>query len=240
MIKVFKLKSATPPETSSGFDKFRFPKAYRSAGDAGVNVVKLPLDYTLAQYLQSDGDQYIDTGVVPTVDIGCSVKFSYDLSSSEGGLIGVGSDEWRWGGPMCGEYGLQLSGLMYYGNSWVEYNVLQSNVPAVVDYNVNSSRQAYCDGVLVRDNIPAGSVTTSGTIYNFAYNYNGENYPWRNITAKEYFLKLYNGNTLIRNFVPCVRKSDSKPGLYDLCGSICSLTDSPFYVNSGSGEFTTG
>lgn len=30
---------------------------------------------------------------------------------------------------------------------------------------------------------------------------------------------------------------NSKPGLYDLLGSICPITGTPFYVNNGSGEF---
>lgn len=37
--------------------------------------------------------------------------------------------------------------------------------------------------------------------------------------------------------VPALRNSDNKPGLYDLCGSICPLTGTPFYVNAGTGEF---
>ena len=40
-------------------------------------------------------------------------------------------------------------------------------------------------------------------------------------------------------FVPCIRKSDNKPGLYDLCGSICPLTGNSFYINAGTGEFVT-
>lgn len=42
------------------------------------------------------------------------------------------------------------------------------------------------------------------------------------------------------NLIPCLRKSDNKPGLYDLCGSICPLTGTPFYINAGSGEFIGG
>lgn len=38
-------------------------------------------------------------------------------------------------------------------------------------------------------------------------------------------------------FLPCIRLSDNKPGMYDLCGSICPLTGTPFYINAGSGEF---
>lgn len=36
MIKVFRKKSATPPETSDGFDEFGYPIQYRSASGAGL------------------------------------------------------------------------------------------------------------------------------------------------------------------------------------------------------------
>lgn len=45
-----------------------------------------------------------------------------------------------------------------------------------------------------------------------------------------YICKLYDGNAMIGNFVPCVRKSDSKPGMYD-------TVSKTFYTNAGTGEF---
>lgn len=42
---------------------------------------------------------------------------------------------------------------------------------------------------------------------------------------------------MVRNMVACERESDGVVGLYDMCGSICPLTNSPFYTNSGTGEF---
>jgi len=39
----------------------------------------------------------------------------------------------------------------------------------------------------------------------------------------------------IRHYIPCYRKSDNIVGMYDLCESICSKTNTPFYV-SGNGD----
>lgn len=50
---------------------------------------------------------------------------------------------------------------------------------------------------------------------------------------------LHDGDTA-RSLVPCVRENDDKPGMYDLAESICPLTNTPFYINAGSGEFTIG
>ena len=63
----------------------------------------------------------------------------------------------------------------------------------------------------------------------------------RKYHGKLYGLRINDSTGLVRNFIPCVRISDSKPGLYDLAGSICPLTSTPFYINSGSGaDFTWG
>ena len=50
---------------------------------------------------------------------------------------------------------------------------------------------------------------------------------------KIYRFKLYDSEDLIRNFIPCYRRSDNKPGLYD-------LVTSEFYTNQGTGEFDNG
>ena len=49
-----------------------------------------------------------------------------------------------------------------------------------------------------------------------------------------YSLKLYNNNnTLLRDFIPCYRKSDGVIGLYD-------KVEGKFYTNQGSGTFLKG
>ena len=49
-------------------------------------------------------------------------------------------------------------------------------------------------------------------------------------TQRIYFTKIYSDGTLIRSFIPCVRKSDNKPGMYD-------TVSKTFYINAGAGEF---
>ena len=48
-----------------------------------------------------------------------------------------------------------------------------------------------------------------------------------------YGWKFYQDDVLIRDFVPCYRKSDEKVGMYDLVNNV-------FYTNEGSGEFEKG
>ena len=45
--------------------------------------------------------------------------------------------------------------------------------------------------------------------------------------------KFAKSGVVLFNGVPCVRKSDGKPGLYDIVNGV-------FYTNSGTGEFLYG
>ena len=45
--------------------------------------------------------------------------------------------------------------------------------------------------------------------------------------------KIWNNDSLVRDFVPCYRKSDSVIGLYD-------LVSQTFFINQGSGSFIKG
>lgn len=50
-----------------------------------------------------------------------------------------------------------------------------------------------------------------------------------------YSATIRNGGEPVRNYTPAVRVSDNAVGLYDLCGSTCRLTGTPFYVNANNG-----
>lgn len=51
--------------------------------------------------------------------------------------------------------------------------------------------------------------------------------------------KVKDNGVLIRDYIPCVRKSDSTPGMYDLCKSISAKTNSSFYIrDNNTGQFT--
>ena len=56
---------------------------------------------------------------------------------------------------------------------------------------------------------------------------------WNN-RLRYFYIEFYDNNdTLVRNFIPCYRKSDTEIGLYDLVNDV-------FYTNAGSGTFIKG
>ena len=67
------------------------------------------------------------------------------------------------------------------------------------------------------------------------YLFKGKNDYGGDVTGlqKIKYCKIWEEDNLIRNLVPCYRKSDNKLGLYD-------IVNGKFYTNQGTGEFTAG
>ena len=76
-------------------------------------------------------------------------------------------------------------------------------------------------------------VSHTYTDYIFAFNTN--NSPQEFTTMKLYSFQIYESGVLQRDFVPCYRNSDNKPGLYDIKNNV-------FYINKAStgSDFTKG
>ena len=182
-------------------------------------------EYSKVRYLQSSGTEFIDTGVVATTAFGFEIDFT-PLNTIGGGHAIFGS--------LTGsDNQIQLNtyqgsgnggGSMYLGDGAGRYTA----------YMVKNQRTkiSFKDNMFTTSN---GSVSATfgtantNTIYVFARN-DGTKGATETSSARIYNFKMYNGNTLERNFIACIRKSDSKPGLYDTVNKV-------FYSNGGSGEF---
>jgi len=69
-----------------------------------------------------------------------------------------------------------------------------------------------------------------------AYLFNASgSYPsgYANAKMRLYYCRIYDGDMLVRNFVPCRRNSDGVLGVYDRVNDV-------FYANAGSDTFTAG
>ena len=191
---------------------------------------RLPEGYREVDYLESTGAQWIDTGVMPSYasgdDVYSQIEFQFlDISR-----------------PQC------ISGILSDDN-YVQF-FLNVTPSAILGVQVNSSEWCIY-GEPDTDWHTAGYDVRTKTA-----NFDGTEYPYPSIAdSAEHSLPLYLfarnrygatdsffigrirtfTYTDIRSYIPCVRTSDSKPGMYDLCGSICHLTGTPFYINAGAG-----
>ncbi len=184
---------------------------------------ELPEGYTQLEYIQSSGTQWIDTGFKPNQNT--RVVADCDLMS---GVYPTAFGAWS--SSSGSKYILlALSNTVaryYYNLTEIDKNVAIKG-RHILDMNKNK---------LVVDNVeivtvPASTFSVTQSLYLFAF-HGGEATDNFKTTAKYYSCKIYDNDTLVRNFIPC-KNTDSVIGMYD-------TVNSQFYQNAGTGEFTAG
>ena len=191
----------------------------------------LPSEYKRVSYIESTGTQYINSGIIGNERTNAEAKFVLtELTQNNNILSAYGSSS------NTRNYLISSSGTNYlrlgYGSELQASSILaEVNTVYTFKTNITSSSQE-----IIVNNVSALSINTTQTFSSsslaiFANNQNGtiQNYS----KARLYYLKIYDNKTLVRNFIPCYRKSDSEIGLYDTVNNI-------FYTNQGTGKFIAG
>lgn len=184
---------------------------------------RLPEGYSEVEYIQSSGTQYVDTGFKPNQDTRVTMDAQLLSTASYPSLFGTRVSDtkmfWLF-------WSTAMSNLCFgYG----------SNKPGV-SCDLSDRAEVDADGNTLSVNgteileVTAATFTSAVTMYLFAANNNGTTqYP---ATMKCYSCQIYDDETLVRDYVPCINASN-EAGLYD-------LVDEKFYGNSGSGVFFAG
>lgn len=196
----------------------------------------LPFGYRAVEYLESTGTQWIDTGVTGSDIINHSISIDADLEGvttqrTSQLMICYNNGAGSWFGIQSNhsKYGLGDSNdLLEPYNQRLNVNILMDSTGITATSGLSTVTRA----------IQSGQLSVNSYIKLFSEYTNRLEYA---SYCKLYsaIFKLGNSNLVIRNYVPCVRVSDNKPGLYELCKSICPLTGNSFYINAGTGEFVT-
>ena len=188
----------------------------------------LPSGYTQLEYIQSSGNQYINTGVVPTpntravIDAQITAQTAASAAylgerSGSGGTDKTAYELWSM------STGTNVSS-DFFGNR-VSKTMSTIGTRVLIDKNKAS---VTINGSTITNSAAAGTATLP--IFLLASNDKGT--AAYGIAAKLYACQLYDNGTLIRDFVPC-KNSSGAVGLYDLVGA-------KFYANAGTGTFTAG
>lgn len=203
---------------SDSYTPAQMAAAILALGDFGY----LPRGYTLLEYIQSSGAQWIDTGVTPDSELVVQAKFYVDAETG-GVIIGnVISDS--------SDYRLfNYKGEAYFdmGSKSIHGGSLPAGAINEVEFGNYYVKNLATDTILVSGAEQTWS-TTAYTIHVFHMDYGSGS----SISGKIYYLKIFDGTTLIRQYVPCINP-DGEVGLYDLVGK-------KFYGNAGTGVFTAG
>lgn len=206
-----------------------------------VNLLKLklPAEYQEVEYIQSTGTQYIDTGFCPDYKTSFKIKMyinsdnnSHDfffgvvfdnVPSAPAGAFRLfhhkqnqlyGTQPYRddvitsINLPLNGEY-MFNNGSFYYNNVILSYK----SGSRVSNWSINYPMYIFCE-----NNVPEGGAKFGTTT---------------NIDRRFYGGQIFQDGVLVRNFIPCYRKSDNEIGLFDLVNGV-------FYTNQGTGTFSKG
>lgn len=181
----------------------------------------LPSGFTKLAYIQSSGTQYIDTGFAPNQDTRVVVEMQLTDSALEQTpfLARKASQE-------------KSFGIFLRSSGWaVDYGTLRLNFSS----KITATERLSLDFDKTKVTMNGETLTFSAqeflapvNLFLFVRNTNGtlNNYA----IAKLYFCRIYDNDTLVRDFVPCINAS-GKIGLFD-------MVNRQFYGNAGTGVFT--
>ena len=192
----------------------------------------LPAGYQQVEYIESNGTQYFDTGIVGKSGVSVEAKFML-TTDANGSLFGnrqtdntrfwpamwfkgSGSNIWQWNATVNVD---TLAGTVNKNTLYTTYFVSNSSGWT---FDVNGER--------VSSGTQVGSNTNN--VWMFGTNDGRTNTLQYPFVGKAYYAKIWQNGTLVRDFIP-VKDSSGKFGMYD-------TVNNRFYTNQGTGEFTGG
>lgn len=196
---------------------------YGNAGTGvfhGVVYAELPEGYTQAEYIQSTGTQYIDTGIQLDTTSYNKIKLSVKM------LPAFASGAWEVNGTGSWYIG-QHDGTVYYGPGVGDVSTGQAAPTYAATYSVDAKNGVVeLDGKQLVTYTPKAPSFTANLL--IAAYFSGNGYPvlW---SGKFYGAQIWNDDALVRDYVPCVSPAGAF-GLFD-------LVTQQFCGNAGTGAF---
>lgn len=180
----------------------------------------LPGEYRAVEYIEGTGTQYIDTGIIPILQDEIRIVFYSDATGDN--IRPFGS--YYPGVAVDGYKGLRIVTNDFHQTTGTIGGGRKSDLSCTAD------GRWICDGDTVATGYPVQTMQKNITLSIFKAHYtNGTLFG--NGQMRLYAFEYKRGGALLMNLVPCIRKSDDKPGAYDTASKT-------FYANAGTGEFT--
>lgn len=174
-------------------------------------------------YIASTGTQYIDTGIKASKNL--KVEADINITTASGWVMILGDYT---SGSYFSWWRKDTTMYAYYGSN-NKTLAEQTGKRKYVANNTNNVWSIDSSNITVSPNSSDFS-KNGGNLYLFSVN-NGGNY--NKASMKLYSCKIYNNGTLVRDFIPAKRISDSKCGLWD-------KVNYKFYTDINGNNFIAG
>ena len=180
---------------------------------------RLPEGYTELEYIESTGEQSINTGVFPTSDYEFTFDFSF-TSNTKRKLMGHTTNAgWYFGATASNTYDCGKSGAVIDLDATVRRTIKVKSVGMTQTLEIDGMTSSVNRTLNVSEPLSIFKITNSTTLSASGKLYNAP-------------CQIKQGGKLIRDFLPC-KSPDGSIGLYD-------FVSSSFYGNSSSGVFIAG
>lgn len=196
---------------------------------------QLPTEYQEVEYIESSGTQYINTGVIPTVDTGVKVRGHFTSVQDGDNIILGASDQTAFANgkpysvdPYPDRVYFPFGG--FAGDSTDTITITQTKNKQY-EYTLNYMDSGKASVDTLQMTLPTRTSMTSNALYLFCLNGNGTAGYYAHFALE--YLQITQGEIVIHDYVPCYRKADNVAGLYD-------LVTGTFLTNAGSGTFAVG
>lgn len=179
----------------------------RALGFSVRPVQEQSYTYSQLDSLDTANDVYINTGIKPNQNTRVVCQARFWSSSTDQFLFGCRNSD------STNAFGMLISSAnnnfrAIYGNEFVNFNITPLDNAYVFDLNKNT-----CSVETSVQNTPKQTFQTDHYMYLFACNEAGG--AGYNGNVRFYSCQIYDGDTLVRDFIPVCRMEDEKYGLYD-------------------------
>lgn len=186
---------------------------------------KLPEGYTELEYIRSTGEQYINTEFIPNQNsrVVAKIQFAASATTATNHIFGVRAAYKDRQFSFYGYKGVYGSTYGTADNSYSDATSLDTHF--VVDKNkgvITINGETFTQS--------SDDFVCNASLYLFATNQGGSAY--NPSSGKFYYCQIYDNDTLVRDYVPCLNPS-KEVGLYDIVNGV-------FYGNAGTGHFMAG
>lgn len=192
---------------------------------------RLPSGYTEVEYIENTSMAYIDSGVylnTSNFEVGCEVVDTYCLW----GYCHQNVVNGTWLSIEC----TSVQNTAFYGKYGSSYMVdMSSYMTSSGNTFVYTQSGVTVNGATISKSLTMGSdsIANKSLLFFGRYDFNANSVEWQNTNSKFKSFYVKNNGTLVRDFVPALRDSDSKYGLYD-------LVTNTFYLSPNGNEFSGG